>query len=153
MGLCPACAKYTPVFASICPHCTADIDAYKAQAKEQRQSRKRSKNVKNLPADQPYCTQCHELIYAGESWCQHCNAYYGEGWEAVYQKQAGVEPRRRPGSPAPPLENEPATYPEPRETSPNADVAGQLAQLAALRQSGALTDEEFAAAKARILAS
>jgi hypothetical protein len=35
--------------------------------------------------------------------------------------------------------------------APGADPVGQLERLAALRDSGAISDEEFAAAKARLL--
>lgn len=42
-----------------------------------------------------------------------------------------------------------ASQPEPAASGP--DVAGQLAKLAELHQAGALTDDEFAAAKQRLL--
>jgi hypothetical protein len=41
----------------------------------------------------------------------------------------------------------------PAEPSPAVDVLTQLKELAALRDSGAVTDDEFATLKARILAS
>ncbi|NHI17147.1 SHOCT domain-containing protein [Microbacterium excoecariae] len=46
-----------------------------------------------------------------------------------------------------------ATPPAPPAPAPAAtgDVVAQLQQLAALREAGALTDEEFAAAKARVV--
>lgn len=50
---------------------------------------------------------------------------------------------------------EPAPAPAPAPAAPVADAAGdriaQLIQLASLHDSGALTDEEFAAEKAKIL--
>ena len=49
---------------------------------------------------------------------------------------------------------EPApTYAAPAAAAPVADPIQQLKELAALKEQGILTDEEFAAQKARILAS
>jgi len=46
---------------------------------------------------------------------------------------------------------EPAPEPAPAPAAPAPDPIAQLTQLAALRDSGALTEEEFAAQKAKIL--
>ena len=46
----------------------------------------------------------------------------------------------------------PARDPNPADTSGDRDLAAQLAQLAQLHSAGALTDDEFAAAKQRLLA-
>jgi hypothetical protein len=46
---------------------------------------------------------------------------------------------------------EPAPAPPPAPAAPAADPIEQLKQLGALRQQGILTDEEFAAQKARLL--
>jgi hypothetical protein len=54
----------------------------------------------------------------------------------------------RGGNDAPPEESEAAPAPAP--AAPDSD-ADQLQELAQLHASGALTDEEFAAAKAKIL--
>ncbi len=43
--------------------------------------------------------------------------------------------------------------PPPQAVSPESSMMDQLGQLNTLHQQGALTDEEFAAAKARLLAS
>ncbi|OUO94756.1 ribosomal protein L7/L12 [Cloacibacillus sp. An23] len=48
-------------------------------------------------------------------------------------------------------DDEPVQQPQP--SAPSSDLAGQLAQLAALKNAGALTEEEFAKAKARLLDS
>lgn len=48
-------------------------------------------------------------------------------------------------------QNEPAAVP--RASDGGSDVVGRLQQLADLRASGALTDKEFATAKARLLQS
>lgn len=55
--------------------------------------------------------------------------------------------------PAPPVAEAPAEAPAPPAPAPQVDVVGQLTQLAALRDSGVLTDAEFEAQKAKILAS
>jgi hypothetical protein len=46
---------------------------------------------------------------------------------------------------------EPAPAPPPEPAAPEADPIEQLKQLGALHQQGVLTDEEFAAQKARLL--
>lgn len=48
-------------------------------------------------------------------------------------------------------DDEPAQQPQP--SAPSSDLAGQLAQLAALKNAGALTEEEFAKAKSQLLGS
>jgi len=52
--------------------------------------------------------------------------------------------------PQPPPQYQPAE-PEPMEVQAGSDVTSQLQQLVELKQSGMLTDEEFSAAKARLL--
>ena len=47
---------------------------------------------------------------------------------------------------------QPAAEPEPQYAPPAVDPADQIEHLAQLHASGALTDEEFAAAKAKALA-
>ena len=47
---------------------------------------------------------------------------------------------------------EPEQYAVPDEQTPEADLTSQLQQLAKLHESGVLTDEEFAAAKGKLLA-
>jgi len=47
---------------------------------------------------------------------------------------------------------EPAPAPAPAVQAAAADPIAQLQQLASLHESGALTDEEFSAAKAKVLA-
>lgn len=51
---------------------------------------------------------------------------------------------------AQPVYSQPA--PAPAAPAPQPDMVDQLSQLGALRDSGVLTDEEFAAAKAKVLA-
>ena len=46
----------------------------------------------------------------------------------------------------------PVQYAAPVEQAPAADLTAQIQQLAQLHDSGALSDEEFAAAKAKLLA-
>ena len=48
---------------------------------------------------------------------------------------------------------QPAQYAIPDEQAPGADLTTQLQQLAQLHESGVLSDEEFAAAKQKLLAS
>jgi hypothetical protein len=52
---------------------------------------------------------------------------------------------------APHRQGKPAPAPAPAPAAPAADPIGQLKELAALKEQGILTDEEFAAQKARIL--
>ena len=58
-----------------------------------------------------------------------------------YDEQAPPEP-----APAPPPEDEPA-----QEAPPEDDLTARVQQLAALHSQGLLTDDEFAAAKAKAL--
>jgi len=48
---------------------------------------------------------------------------------------------------------QPAQYAAPAEQAPGIDLNSQLQQLAQLHNAGVLTDEEFAAAKQKLLAS
>lgn len=73
-------------------------------------------------------------------------AYMGAkaGTNRAMQQQAGGEPAPAP-APAP------AAAPAPAPAEGTSDTIAQLQQLASLHDSGALSDEEFAAAKAKIL--
>jgi hypothetical protein len=59
--------------------------------------------------------------------------------------------RAQPGYLAP-VGGEPAPPPPPAAPAPASDPIAQLKELAELRQQGVLTDEEFAAQKAKLLA-
>ncbi len=74
-------------------------------------------------------------------------AYMGAkaGTNQAMQQQGAVAP------PAPAPEPAPAPAPAPAASAAT-DRISQLQQLASLHDSGALTDEEFAAAKAQVLA-
>jgi hypothetical protein len=70
----------------------------------------------------------------------------------VSRRQAGrwsqqADPYGQPAS------QEPPPPPPPAPAAPAADPIAQLKELAELRQQGILTDEEFAAQKAKILAA
>ena len=71
------------------------------------------------------------------------------------QQQYAVPAQAPPPAPAyapPPAPAYAPPAPAPAPAAAPSGIAAQLEQLAALRQQGALTDEEFAAAKARLLA-
>jgi hypothetical protein len=76
-----------------------------------------------------------------------------QGPQAAYDKQPYEEPHEKEAPPAP-SRREPT---EPSSTEPSSteasstEVLAQLEKLGALRDSGVLTEEEFAAQKARIL--
>ena len=64
-----------------------------------------------------------------------------------YQEdQAQAYPEPKPAPQAPPPEYEPAP-----EAPPEDDLTAKLQQLAALHSQGVLSDEEFSAAKAKVL--
>ena len=65
-----------------------------------------------------------------------------QAYEEQMAPQEQMGPQEQYAQPAPP----------PPPAAPQADMIGQLKQLAELRDQGILTDEEFAAQKARILA-
>jgi hypothetical protein len=71
-----------------------------------------------------------------------------QGPQAAYDKQPYEEPHEKEAPPAP-SRREP-TEPSSTEAS-STEVLAQLEKLGALRDSGVLTEEEFAAQKARIL--
>ena|ERR1700694_5689505 len=68
-------------------------------------------------------------------------------------QQSGAAPPPEPAPPAPTPPPAPASAPAPAaHTSGTGDRIAQLQQLASLHDSGALTDAEFATAKAQVLA-
>ena len=73
-------------------------------------------------------------------------AYMGAkaGTNRAMQAQQGAQPAPAQPAPAPP---------PPAAAAPADDTIARLTQLASLHSSGALTDEEFAAAKAQVLGS
>ena len=77
-------------------------------------------------------------IIAGAAVAHHEDRKYAEAQQAPADNQ---EPAQ--SAPPPP---EPAQY-----APPPADTADQIEHLAQLHDSGAMTDEEFAAAKAKVL--
>ena len=79
----------------------------------------------------------------------HAGKKHGErqGYEdAAYDQGPGYGPQYDPGVPT---QYAPAP---PQNTGPDVADLNQIAKLAELHQSGALTDEEFAVAKAKLLA-
>ena len=70
-----------------------------------------------------------------------------------YAQQQSAPPPGYASEPAPPQQYAapPGYASEPSAAPAEGDVAAQLDRLAAMRQSGALTDAEFAAAKAKLL--
>lgn len=64
------------------------------------------------------------------------------------QRQAAPPPMPPAQLPGPPVRHLPASAPAPL---PGPTLVDELARLAQLKESGALTDEEFAAAKAKLL--
>ncbi|HRO31488.1 SHOCT domain-containing protein [Citricoccus sp.] len=73
---------------------------------------------------------------------------------AQQQAQADAAAAQAVAAPAPPPQAVPAPPPQAAPAAPaagGADVLAQLQQLAELKQSGLLSDAEFAAAKAKLL--
>jgi Short C-terminal domain/Domain of unknwon function (DUF3824) len=67
--------------------------------------------------------------------------------QAYQQGAADAQAQQQPYYPPPPPQ-----YPAPIEQTPTDDLTAKLQQLADLHASGVLTDEEFAAAKQKLLA-
>ena len=66
--------------------------------------------------------------------------------------QSGKRHEEAQGQQAPPQEMaEPAPAPAPAPAAPATDTTAELERLSQLHQSGALTDDEFSAAKAKLL--
>jgi hypothetical protein len=63
----------------------------------------------------------------------------------AYRQQQAYDQQQAYAQPAPP--------PPPQPAAPQVDVVSQLQKLGELKAAGILTDEEFAAQKAKILAS
>jgi DNA segregation ATPase FtsK/SpoIIIE-like protein len=70
-------------------------------------------------------------------------------YDQAYQQGAADAQAQQPQQYAPP----PVEYAPPPAQAPEVDVTAKLQQLAELHSSGVLTDEEFAAAKQKLLAS
>jgi Short C-terminal domain len=68
----------------------------------------------------------------------------------VARRQAGRAQEQAPAE-APPAYEEPAPPPPPAPATMGPEMVEQLTQLAALKDQGILTEEEFAAQKAKIL--
>lgn len=68
------------------------------------------------------------------------------------QRAAAVPPQAAPPPQPPPPPPAPPAPPAAAPASPEVDLVAGLSRLAHLRDSGALTEEEFQAAKARLLA-
>jgi Short C-terminal domain len=68
--------------------------------------------------------------------------------QAYQQGAADAQAQQQPYYPPPP----PPQYAAPVEQAPADDLTAKLQQLAELHNSGVLTDEEFAAAKQKLLA-
>jgi hypothetical protein len=68
-------------------------------------------------------------------------------YDQAYQ-QGAADAQAQPQNALPPAES----YPAPVQQTPADDLTAKLQQLADLHNSGVLTDEEFAAAKAKLLA-
>ena len=66
-------------------------------------------------------------------------------YNQAYQQGVADAPAQQPAPP-------PAQYAAPIEPAPAPDLTAQIQQLAELHASGALTDQEFAAAKQKLLA-
>lgn len=66
------------------------------------------------------------------------------------RRRGAALPPQPPAAPPPPPS--PVAPPPPAPAPPETDLVASLSRLAHLRDSGALTEEEFQAAKARILA-
>ena len=80
---------------------------------------------------------------------QDQQAYEAQMYEQQMAQQQMYEQQMAPQQYAPP----PEQYAAPVEQAPAPDLTAQLQQLAQLHQSGVLSDEEFAAAKQKLLAS
>jgi hypothetical protein len=83
---------------------------------------------------------------------QYEQAYQQGAADAQAQQQYAPPPEQYgppPGQYAPP----PAQYAAPVAPAPAADLTAQLQQIAQLHEAGVLSDEEFAAAKQKLLAA
>jgi hypothetical protein len=70
---------------------------------------------------------------------------------AAYEQQQQAQPAPAYAEPAPAQPYAPPAAPAPPAAAASDDTVAKLQQLAELKAQGALTDEEFAAAKARLL--
>jgi len=72
--------------------------------------------------------------------------------DAMQQQMAGMQAQQVQAAMPPPAPDQaPMPAPPPASAAPATDIVSQLQQLSALKSSGALTDEEFQAAKAKLL--
>src|SRR5262245_50373983 len=87
-----------------------------------------------------------EQKYANQAAQQQAQqqAIYDQGMADAQQQQAAAQAAAY----APP----PAPAPAPAAAAPAVDLTAELQKLASLKEAGVLSDEEFAAAKAKLLA-
>jgi hypothetical protein len=71
---------------------------------------------------------------------------------AVNRRAYDLQAAAAPSGPPVPAPAQPTPAPAAAPTAPEVDLVAQLGTLAQLRDSGALTEAEFQAAKARVLA-
>jgi len=72
--------------------------------------------------------------------------------DAMQQQMADMQAQQVQAAMPPPAPDQaPMPAPPPASAAPATDIVSQLQQLSALKSSGALTDEEFQAAKAKLL--
>ena len=82
---------------------------------------------------------------------RQANRWASQEQQQYYEQAPPPPPQQQYYAPAPPPPPAPVAAPEP--AAPQVDVVSQLKELAALRDQGILTDAEFDAQKAKLLAS
>ena len=98
-------------------------------------------HVQNAPHGTAFCPSCYTQIYPGDTACEQGHAL-PPGWEQQLEATTGDKLRTRPAA---------KSQSPSKVESAHKDPTAELERLAALHASGALTDEEFSAAKARAL--
>jgi hypothetical protein len=94
-------------------------------------------------------TMARTAVITGTATAVSGNVARRQAAKAQEQGLVAPAPAPAPAAAAPP----PPPAPEPAAAPTQADMVAQLRELAALRDDGILTDEEFAAQKARLLGS
>lgn len=119
---CPHCAEVVKQEATVCRFCHKSLEPEKSL-------------VRPVSAWQPYCPSCKFILDKGATECPSC----GHMFAAVNSTKATV------AATVTTVENIPETK------GINVDIAGQIVQLSELKKQGILSEEEFNAAKAKLL--
>lgn len=144
-----------------CPYChvklTGSVSAFTNVAKAAPVQPPKTAVRPERPPVQGVCTLCGEKVYQDDEICSFGHDL-GSDWEKAYEAREKAELKARPaGIPVrkrPPVEQSEADQEQASDAVADdpQDLVSQIERLGQLRKDGLLSQEEFDAAKAKLLA-